>query len=190
MDHEVEQYTSKRRLASKLSWGGYQKGGEYAMQQLVIWAVFCSLVLVLCLIRPNSGRIFVGLFFLVMAIGVNVVTVFVDPNAYVGLGADSFIPLYRWVFIDLVALAPPLFVLPVAAFEIAIALLILSKGRYAKWGFIGGIVFLLAITPLGVWRLVNPIMAVTIAYLLTKGYDRSFLEMLHLTSSGKLEGRG
>jgi hypothetical protein len=61
MDHEVEQYTSKRRLASKLSWGGYQKGGEYAMQQLVIWAVFCSLVLVLCLIRPNAGRIFVGL---------------------------------------------------------------------------------------------------------------------------------
>lgn len=152
--------------------------------------MFCSLVLVLGLIRPNVGCIFVGLFFLVMAIGVNVVTVFVDPNAYVGLGADSFIPLYRWVFIDLVALAPPLFVLPVAAFEIAITPLMLSKGRYAKCGLIGGIVFLLAITPLGVWTLANPIMVVAMAYLLTKGYDKSFLEMLHLTSSGKLDGRG
>ena len=152
------------------------------MQQLMIWAVFCSLVLVLCLLRPNAGRIFLGIFFLVMAIGVNVVTVIVDPNSYIGLGADSFIPLYRWVFINLVALAPPLFVLPVAAFEIAIGLLILSKGRYVKWGLIGGIIFLIGITPLGIWTLANPILAVAFAVLLRKEYDRSFLEMLHLTS--------
>jgi hypothetical protein len=117
-----------------------------------------------------------------MAIGVNVVTVFVDPNSYIGLGADSYIPLYRWVFINLVALAPPVFVLPVAAFESAIALLMLSKGRYVKWGLIGGIVFLIAITPLGIWTLGNPIMALALAYLLTKEYDRTFLEMLHLRS--------
>ena len=101
------------------------------------WAVFCLLVLLLCLVRPYAGRIFVGIFFLAMAIGVNVVTVFVDPNSYIGLGADSYIPLYRWVFINLVALAPPVFVLPVAAFESAIALLMLSKGRYVKWGSSG-----------------------------------------------------
>lgn len=148
------------------------------MQQLMIWAVFCSLVLVLCLLRPDAGRIFVGLFFLVMAIGVNVVMVFVDPNSYIGLGAESFILLYRWVFINLVALAPPLFVLPVAAFEIAIALLMLSKGRYVKWGLMGGIVFLIGITPLGVWTLANPILALAMAYLLTREYDRSLPEVL------------
>jgi len=152
------------------------------MQQLMIWAVFCSLVLVLCLLRPNAGRIFVGIFFLVMAIGVNVVMVFVDPDSYIGLGADSFVPLYRWVFMNLVALAPPLFVLPVAAFEIAIGLLMLSKGRYVKWGLIGGIVFLIGITPLGIWTLGNPILAIAMAYLLSKEYDRSFLELLHLTT--------
>jgi hypothetical protein len=146
----------------------------------VPWAVFCLLVLLLCLVRPYAGRIFVGIFFLAMAIGVNVVTVFVDPNSYIGLGADSYIPLYRWVFINLVALAPPVFVLPVATFESAIALLMLSKGRYVKWGLIGGIVFLIAITPLGIWTLGNPIMALALAYLLTKEYDRTFLEMLHL----------
>ena len=152
------------------------------MQQLVIWAAFCLVLLALCLVRPNAGRIFVGLFFLVMAIGVNVVTVLVDPDSYIGLGAGSFIPLYRWVFTDLVALAPALFVLPVAAFEIAVGLLMLSKGTYVKWGLIGGIAFLLAITPLGVWTLGNPIMAVAMAVLLRNEYDRSLLEVLHLTA--------
>jgi hypothetical protein len=159
------------------------------MQQLIIWAVFCLAILVLCLLRPNAGRIFVGLFFLVMAIGVNVVMVFVDPNSYIGLGADSFIPLYRWVFINLIALAPPLFVLPVAAFEITIALMMLSKGRYVKWGLIGGIVFLIGITPLGVWTLANPILAVAMTLLLRKEYDRGFLEMLHLTRRPRSKGR-
>jgi len=150
------------------------------MEQLVIWSVLCLLVLAICLLRPNAGRIFIGIFFLAMAIGVNVVTAFIDPDSYVGLGAGSFIPLYRWVFTNFVALAPPLFVLPVAAFQIVIALLMLSKGNYAKWGLIGGIIFLIAITPLGVWTLGNPIMAVAMAFLLTKEHDRSFVETLRL----------
>ena len=148
------------------------------MEQLVIWAVFCLLVLGLCLVRPNAGRVFLGIFFLLMAIGVNVVMVFVDPDSYIGLGAGSFFPLYRWVFTNLVALAPPLFVLPVAAFEITIALMMLSRRRYVKWGLIGGIVFLIGITPLGVWTLANPVMAAAMAYLLTKEYHRSLPEML------------
>src|SRR5215210_7755643 len=103
------------------------------------------LVLLLCLVRPGAGRIFLGIFFLVMAIGVNV-----------ALGTDAaLIPLYRWFFENVVALVPPLFGLLAAAYEITIALMMLSKGRYVKWGLIGGIVFLIAITPLGIWTLVH-----------------------------------
>ena len=150
------------------------------MQQLITSAVLSLLVLILCVIRPNAGRIFLGLFFLVMAIGVNVVLVFVAPDQFVALGTnDAIVPLYRWFFENVVALAPPLFGLLAAAYEITIALLMLSKGRYARWGLIGGIVFLIAITPLGTWTLANPILAVALAYLLTKEYDRSLLEMLH-----------
>jgi hypothetical protein len=43
----------------------------------------------------------------------------------------------------------------------------LYKGRYVKWGLIGAICFLVTITPLGVWAIGNPIMAVALAYLLT-----------------------
>jgi hypothetical protein len=153
------------------------------MQQLITFAVLSSLVLVLCVLRPNAGRVFLGLYFLVMAIGVNVVLVFVAPDQFVALGTnDAMVPLYRWFFENVVALVPPLFGLLAAAYEITIALMMLSKGRYVKWGLLGGIVFLIGITPLGVWTLANPILAVAIAYLLTKEYERSFPEMLHLTA--------
>jgi hypothetical protein len=104
-----------------------------------------------------------------MAIGVNVVLVLVAPGQFVALGTDAaLIPLYRWFFENVVALVSPLFGLLAAAYEITIALMMLSKERYVKWGLLGGIVFLIGITPLGVWTLANPILAVAIAYLLTK----------------------
>jgi hypothetical protein len=143
--------------------------------------VFCLLVLLLCLVRPYAGRIFVGIFFLIMAVGVNVVLVLIAPDQFVALGTDApVVSLYRWFFENVVALVPPLFGLLAAGYEITIALMMLFKGRYVKWGLIGGIVFLIAITPLGIWTLGNPIMALALAYLLTKEYDRTFLEMLHL----------
>jgi hypothetical protein len=160
------------------------------VQQLTTFALFSLLVLLLCLVRPGAGRIFMGIFFLVMATGVNVVLVLVAPNLFVALGTnDAIIPLYRWFFENVVALAPPLFGLLAAAYEITIALMMLSKDKYVKWGLIGGIVFLIGITPLGVWTLANPILALTLAYLLTREYDRSLLEMLHLRTVSRSRTR-
>jgi hypothetical protein len=153
------------------------------VQQLITSVVFSLLVLLLCLVRPDAGRIFLGIYFLVMAIGVNVVLVLISPNLFVALGTnDAIIPLYQWFFENVVAIAPPLFGLLAAAYEITIALMMLSRGRYVKWGLIGGTVFLIGITPLGIWTLANPILAVAMAYLLTNMYVRSFWQMLHLTS--------
>ena len=136
-------------------------------------------VLALCLVWPEAGRVFVGLFFVVIALGVNVVPVLVAPDLFVALGTDApLIPPYAWFFQNVVAAAPPLFGLLAAAYEIAVALLMLSKGRYARWGLAGGIVFLIGKTPLGVWTLANPMMAVALALLLRKRYDRSLPEML------------
>ena len=78
------------------------------MQQLITSVVFSLLVLLLCLVRPNAGRIFLGIFLLVMAIGVNVVLVLISPNLFVALGTnDAIIPLYQWFFENVVAIAPP-----------------------------------------------------------------------------------
>jgi hypothetical protein len=160
------------------------------VQQLTTFALFGLLVVILCLLRPGAGRVFMGLFFLIMAIGVNVVLVLVAPDRFVALGTDAaIIPLYEWFFENVVAVAPPLFGVLAAAYEITIALLMLSQGRYVRWGLIGGIAFLIGITPLGVWTLANPILAVAIAYLLRKEYRRSFFEMLHLTAHPREQER-
>lgn len=149
------------------------------MEQLIPSLAFYLAVLVLCLLRPHAGRVFVGIFFLLMAIGVNVVLVLVAPEQFVALGTDApLVPLYRWFFGNVVALAPPLFGLLAAAYEIAVAVSILSKGKYARWGLVGGIVFLIGTTPLGVWTLANPVMALSLMLLLRKEYDRSLAEMV------------
>jgi len=122
------------------------------MEQFTVWVVFVLFVLLFCLWKPNAARIFLGFFLLVMAIGVNVVTVLAAPQSYIALGADALIPFYRWGFLNIIALNPPLFVLPIAACQIAIALMMLGKGKTVKIGLAGGVLFLLATNRLGCGR--------------------------------------
>jgi hypothetical protein len=104
-----------------------------------------------------------------MAIGVNIVFVLVAPDGFVKLGTDApLLPLYQWVFEHIVASAPALFGLLVAAFEITVGLLMIKGGRRTEWGLIGDMVFLVAITPLGPWTLPNLIMAAALGVLLRR----------------------
>ena len=148
------------------------------MEQLLPWTALCLAVLLLCLARPGAGRVFLGFFYLVMALGINVVLVFVAPDQFVALGTSApLIPLYQWFFAEVVARSPVLFGLLAAAYEIAVGVLLLSRGRHVTWGIIGGIVHLIGITPLGVWTLANPIMALALAALWRGTHDRSVLDM-------------
>ena len=157
----------------------HQKLEVTEMGQLVPSLVFYLFVLVLCLARPGAGRIFLGIFFLIMAVGVNVVIALLSPDLFVGLGANApLVPAYGWFFENVVATAPPLFGLFAAAYEITIGLMMLSGGRYARWGLIGGIVFLVGTTPLGVWTLANPVLALALAVLLGGEYGRSLPEIV------------
>lgn len=107
-----------------------------------------------------------GLFFLTMAVGVNLTLVLVSPEQFVALGAGApLLEPYRWFFGSVVALAPALFGLLAAAYEAAVGLMVLSGGRRARWGLLGGIVFLVGTTPLGVWTLANPVMALALVAL-------------------------
>jgi len=137
------------------------------LQQTLVWTVVCLAALGLCLWRPELGRVVLGVFFIVMAVGVNVVYVLVAPDGFVKLGTNApLIPFYRWAFEHIVDTAPAVFGLLVAAFEIAVGLLMLRGGRRTNWGLIGGIVFLVAITPLGPWTLPNLIMAAALGVVL------------------------
>ena len=144
------------------------------MEQLIPWLIFCAAFLLFSLVRPNGARTFIGIFFTVMALGVNALLSFMAPDVFVSIGtAEPLIPFYAWFFQHVVAVAPPVVGLVAAAGEITVGLLILSRGRRVKLGLISAIVFLLVITPLGVWTLPNPLMAAGLARLLTKEFPHA-----------------
>ena len=58
---------------------------------IIVSSIFILSVVILCLAKPNAGRIFLGLFFLIMAIGVNGSFTFSNPQAYV----DPALSRYR-----------------------------------------------------------------------------------------------
>lgn len=144
------------------------------LERLIIWGVFVLMVLVFCRVKPNAARIFLGFFFIVMGIGFHIVLILVDPRAYDGYATVALLPLYRWIFREIVSLSPLLFALLAAAFEITVGLLLLNKRRYAKVGLVLGGLFLVAITPLSLETLPNVLLAVGLAYLATKEFDTSF----------------
>lgn len=150
------------------------------MEQLIPWLIFCIAVLVFCLTRPNGARIFIGIFFIVMAVAVNVLLSIVAPDQFVRLGTDApLIPFYAWFFQNMVSPAPQLMGILAAAGEITLGLLMLSRGRRVRLGLVGAIVFLVVITPLGIWTLPNPVFAAGLAWLLRKEYPRSVWQTLH-----------
>jgi hypothetical protein len=148
------------------------------MEQLIIWLVFVLVVLACCWLRPNATRIFLGFFFILMGIGFHLVLILRDPHGYDGFSASALLPLYRWAFRAIVMPYPLAFAIVAAAFEIAVALLMLSKGRYAQLGLITASLFLLAITPLGMETLPNVLLALGLAYLATKPFPLSFWELV------------
>jgi hypothetical protein len=152
------------------------------MEQLIPWLIFCIAVTVFCLVRPSAARIFVGIFFITMAVGVNLVLTLLAPDQFMKLGDAPLLPVYGWIFQNVFAPAPQVIGILGAAGETAIGLLILSRGGRAKLGLAAAIVFLLAITPLGIWTLPNPVLAAGLAWLWTKDFPRSLLDMLRSPS--------
>jgi hypothetical protein len=151
------------------------------MEQLVPWLVFCTAFLALSLWKPEAARIFLGLFFILMAVAVNLALCFVAPELFLSLGTDDpLVPFYVWVFQNLVALSPQGVGVLAAAGELAVGLLILSHGRRTKIGLALAIAFLLLITPVGIWTLPNPVMAAGAAWLMTKDFPRSLAQMLRV----------
>ena len=140
--------------------------------------MFILAVVILCLTKPNAGRIFLGLFFLVMAIGVNGSFTFSNPQAYVEYASGALIPVYRNIALTIVELNPVIFGLLLMAFEIAMGLLLLHKGKSVKIGLMGTIVFLVGIAPLSVVQIPWLGLIVGQAYLLTKEFDTTFLEAM------------
>jgi hypothetical protein len=149
------------------------------MDDKIIWSiVFVLFVVLLCYFKPNVGRIFLGLFYLVMAIGINIVNAFTDPQSTVQMGEASLIEFYRNIFTNIIAKSPSLFILIIALFEITMGLLILNKKLKVKLGLISASFFLVFITPFGYIQIPWLGIAAVQIYLLKMEFDKTFIEIL------------
>ncbi len=149
------------------------------MDEKIIWSIgFVLIVMVLCVVKPNAGRIFLGIFYLIMAIGVNMVNAFTDTEPTIQMGESSLLGFYRTIFTEIVSKAPVVFILLVALFELSMGLLILSSHQKVKLGLIGTTIFLILITPFGYVQLPWLGIAAIQLFLLRKDFDKSLLQII------------
>ena len=134
---------------------------EPVIVTLVVYSVFAGL----SLWRPNVGRIVIGIFFAVMGIVVNGLVLTVAPALFVGMAEDVPWGWYRELMLAVVAPAPQLFGVAMVVVELTIAGLILSRGKARLIGLAAGAVFLIGITPLGLYSVANLLLAANLLYL-------------------------
>lgn len=146
------------------------------LSPMIISSIFVLGVVALCLTKPNAGRIFLGFFFLIMALGVNGSFTFSNPEAYIEYASGALIPVYRVLALTIIEFNTLLFGLLLMVFEITMGLLLLQKGKAVKIGLVGTMAFIIGISPLSTLQL--PWLGLLIAqiYLLTKQFDTTFLE--------------
>jgi len=145
---------------------------------IIVSSVFVLVTVIFCIAKPNPGRIFLGVFFIIMAIGVNGYFTFTNPHSYVEYASGSLIPLYRDVALAVVKLNPVLFGVLLITFEIVMGLLLLHKHTSVKIGLINTMAFLIGIAPLSFTQIPWLGLVIGQAYLLTKEFDATFLETM------------
>jgi hypothetical protein len=71
----------------------------------------------------------------------------------------------------------------VVAYELTVGLLLLSKQRTVKLGLLMGSIFLVGTTPFMLWSLPNLGLAAVLAWLYSKDFDTTLLEMVQARRS-------
>lgn len=148
------------------------------MQGFLIWGAFTAGVAALCVWRPQPARIFVGLFFGAMGLGIHGALIVTNPQRYVDFAASAPWATYRDLGTRLTEPNPLAFGIFMLTFETITATLILSRGRLVTWGLLAAIVFLVGVTPLGVEEVPNLVLAAGIAFLLTQDFPTGVWAML------------
>jgi hypothetical protein len=136
-------------------------------------------LLVLSLFKPNAARIAYALaVFILVGCGINFTVSFAYPGLMQSWSEMALLPFYRAIMGTLLAPMGGVFFFLTATYQLAAALLLLSKGKWVKLGLVGGILFFLGITPIMVMTFPSVIAAAGLAFLLTKEYNSSVLDML------------
>jgi hypothetical protein len=116
----------------------------------IISNLFALALIAIAVKWPGVARVLVGVGFFAAACA-NTFAAIRHPQDYLGYAPLAALSIYRNFIQVYFSHNPALFVIPIAICQLIIGLLVhLTKGRWLKLGLTGGIVFLLAIMPLGV----------------------------------------
>jgi hypothetical protein len=114
----------------------------------VITHLIAILLIVICYKRPNTGKVAWGIIFILAGI-FNIFMVIRNPYAYLSY-RDHAVEFYKF-FIDGVFSSFTIFIVSlIGAGQILVGFFLLRKGKLFLLGILGGIVFLIAIAPLGI----------------------------------------
>jgi hypothetical protein len=127
----------------------------------------------------NAARLAFGGFYLAMATYNTTVTLPNAAAAYKQIADELAWPGFDWLMLHLVVpAAVPLTVLLVA-FEVAVAVLVLSKGRQVRLGLLAAIAFQVGLAPLISWyELGNVPLVAWALLLLARDYDHSLWDLV------------
>ncbi|MGS0683787.1 hypothetical protein ACVBEQ_01320 [Nakamurella sp. GG22] len=148
------------------------------LTRVLVWSAVVLAVAALCFFRPQAGRLFVGVFFGVMGLGIHGSLVMSNPDGYIGFAEQALLPFYRQIGLFLTEPNPRAFGIIMLILELIPACLILSRGRWVKVGLLGAILFLVGISPLSDDVMPNLLLAAALIYLLTQDFPRDVFEML------------
>ena len=145
---------------------------------ITVTLAFSLIMLALNYFKPQAGRIVTGVFFLLMAWAVNVTVLLTNPALIAETGAHAFLPVYRWFFNEVLARYPVPLLTALVVFETSVGVLILSKGKWVRYGVFAAIAFCLWLTPVGIEEISTPVLALAVGLLLRQRFDRSVIEMI------------
>ncbi len=133
---------------------------------------------------PTSARVLLGAIFIGAAC-LNTYLAIVNPQVYVGYGEITASTLYRSVILGPFAAHAQRYVLMIAMCQLLIGAYTCYKGRPMNVAMIGGIIFLLAIAPLGIGSAFPStlIMALAFVILLGRKIDLSIYELIRQKSN-------
>jgi hypothetical protein len=135
-------------------------------------------LLVLSLLKPNAARIGYALVFVLVGCGINYTVSFAYPDNMQAWSEVALLPFYRAIMATWLVPLGGFFFFATATYQLAVALLLLSRGKWVKLGLMGGMLFFLLITPIMVMTFPSVIAVAGLAFLLTKEYNSSVLDML------------
>jgi len=113
-----------------------------------------------------------------MGVGVNVAFLLTQPSFVADYGREAWLPLYRTLTETIIAPRPRIFGILLILFEVAMGLLLLSRGAWVKVGLIGTMIFVLALVPIYVTQIVWAVSMAANVYLLTKNFDTGLVKMI------------